>query len=173
MHFWLIQWWHKCMWHQKPLFYWFIIMISTQKVLVNVLICMALLDLIAQSGLKSNLVDWIVIDNPRSKLDYGFEFSIQFCNFNPNLKYQNQSCSNNEAKLLFTKIFKCHKLVRDVSWEIHSINIKIGHVIFAVLYLWIVIGFKLDCQSILKIWFGLSITYLWWIWIWLTIQKIG
>ncbi len=63
---------------------------------------------IAQSGLQSNLVDWIVIYNPKSKSDFGF---------------------------------------------------------------------GLDCQSILKIefGFGLSITYLWWIWIGLDWQskKIG
>jgi len=39
---------------------------------------------IAQSGLQSNLVDWIVIDNPKAKLDFGFGLSIQFCHFNPN-----------------------------------------------------------------------------------------
>jgi hypothetical protein len=39
---------------------------------------------IAQSGLQSNLVDWIVIDNPKSKLDFGFGLSIQFFHFNPN-----------------------------------------------------------------------------------------
>jgi hypothetical protein len=27
---------------------------------------------IAQSGLQSSLVDWIVIDNPKSKMDFGF-----------------------------------------------------------------------------------------------------
>ncbi len=31
---------------------------------------------IAQSGLQSNLVDWIVIDNPNSKLDFGFGLPI-------------------------------------------------------------------------------------------------
>jgi hypothetical protein len=41
---------------------------------------------IAQSGLQSDLVDWIVIDNPKSKLDFGFGLSIQFCHFNPNPK---------------------------------------------------------------------------------------
>jgi hypothetical protein len=41
---------------------------------------------IAQSGLLSNLVDWIVIDNPKSKLDFGFGLSIQFSCFNPNPK---------------------------------------------------------------------------------------
>ena len=71
---------------------------------------------IAQSGLQSNLVDWIVIDNPKSNLDFGFGLSIQFCHFNPNpihqnnfinkLKFHSASCSNNEAKLLFIKIFK-------------------------------------------------------------------
>jgi len=44
---------------------------------------------IAQSGLQSNLVDWIVIDHPNSKSDFGFGLSIQFCCFNPNPKYQN------------------------------------------------------------------------------------
>jgi hypothetical protein len=44
---------------------------------------------IAQCRLQSNLMDWIVIDNPKSKLDFGFELSIQFCHFNPNPKYQN------------------------------------------------------------------------------------
>jgi len=62
---------------------------------------------IAQSGFQSNLVDWIVIDNLKSILDFGFGLSIQFCYFNPNPKYQNYffkkikfhsaSCSNNEA----------------------------------------------------------------------------
>jgi hypothetical protein len=41
---------------------------------------------IAQSGLQSSLVDWIVIDNPNSKLDFGFGLSIQFFHFNPNPK---------------------------------------------------------------------------------------
>ena len=36
---------------------------------------------------------------------------------------------------------------------------------------WIVIGFGLDCQSILKSGFGFSIIFLCWIWIGLTIQK--
>jgi len=70
-----------------------------------------------KSGLQSNLVDWIVIDNPKSQLDFGFGFSIQFCHFNPNskksnyffkkLKFQTSaSNSNNEPKLLSIKIFK-------------------------------------------------------------------
>jgi len=48
-----------------------------------------LLDWIAQSGLQSNLVDWIVIDNPKSKLDFGFGLSIQIGHFNPNPIQQN------------------------------------------------------------------------------------
>ncbi len=32
---------------------------------------------IAQSGLQSSMVDWIVIDNPFSKLDFGFSIQIQ------------------------------------------------------------------------------------------------
>jgi hypothetical protein len=41
---------------------------------------------IAQSGLQSSLVDWIVIDNQKSKSDLGFGLSIQFLHFNPNPK---------------------------------------------------------------------------------------
>jgi len=41
------------------------------------------------AGLQSNLVDWIVIYNPKSKSDFGFGLSIQYCHFNPNPKYQN------------------------------------------------------------------------------------
>jgi hypothetical protein len=41
---------------------------------------------IAQTGLQSSLVDWIVIDNPKSKLDFRFGLSIQFFHFNPNPK---------------------------------------------------------------------------------------
>jgi len=98
---------------------------------------------IALSRLQSSLVDWIVIDNPKSKSDFGFGLSIQFCHFNPNPKYQNHfikklkfhsaSFSNDEAKTLFIKIFKqliyqkgC-KLMRDVSWEFHGFIIKLGH----------------------------------------------
>ncbi len=40
---------------------------------------------IGQSGLQSNLVDWIGIDDPYSKSDFGFELSIQFFHFNLNL----------------------------------------------------------------------------------------
>ncbi len=58
--------------------------------------CFAGLDCwIAQSGLQSNLVDCIVIDNPNSKLDFGFGLSIQFCCFNPNPKYQNYFIKKN------------------------------------------------------------------------------
>jgi hypothetical protein len=53
---------------------------------------------IAQSGLQSNLVHWIVIDNPKSKSDFGFGLSIQFCHFNPNPIYHNY----------FIKKLKCH-----------------------------------------------------------------
>ncbi len=70
-----------------------------------------LLDWIAQYGLQSNLLDWIVIDNLKD-----FVLSTQLCHFNPNPKYLNYfikkfefhciSCSKKEAKLLFIKIFK-------------------------------------------------------------------
>jgi len=66
--------------------------------------------------LQSNLVDWIVIDNPKSKLDFGFGLSIHFCHFNPNpkyhyyfimiLKFHSASCSSNEAKPLFFQNFQ-------------------------------------------------------------------
>jgi hypothetical protein len=69
---------------------------------------------IAQSGLQSNLVDWIVIDNPKSKFDFGFGLSIHFLYFNPNpkaiiflikkLKTHGQSCSSNKAKLFLITI---------------------------------------------------------------------
>jgi len=39
---------------------------------------------IVQFGLQSNLVDWIVFDNPYSKSDLGFGLPIQFLHFNPN-----------------------------------------------------------------------------------------
>ena len=41
---------------------------------------------IAQSGLQSVLLDWIVIDNPISKLDFWFGLAIQQCLINPNPK---------------------------------------------------------------------------------------
>jgi hypothetical protein len=47
-------------------------------------ICRVLLDWIA--GLQSSLVGWIVIDNPKSKSDFGFGLSIQYLHFNPNPK---------------------------------------------------------------------------------------
>jgi hypothetical protein len=50
---------------------------------------------IAQSGLQSNLGDWIVIYNPKSKLEFGFGKSIQFFHFNPNPK---------KIKLFFIKL---------------------------------------------------------------------
>ncbi len=69
-----------------------------------------LLDWIAQSGLQSNLVDWIVIDNPKSKSDFGFGLSIHFLYFNPNpkaiiflikkLKTHGQSCSSNTSQAI-------------------------------------------------------------------------
>jgi len=79
-----------------------------------------LLDWIAQSGLQSNLVDWIVIDNPKSKSNFGFGLSIQLFHFNPNPKYQNYfikklkfpsaSCFKNEAKPLLNQKFQTSNL---------------------------------------------------------------
>jgi len=81
-----------------------------------------LLDWIAQSGLQSNLVDWIVIDNPKSKLDFGFGLSIQFCHFNPNpklhnyfikkLKFHSALCSTNEANTFYQNFQTVHLSVR-------------------------------------------------------------
>jgi len=36
---------------------------------------------IVQSRLQSSLADWIVIDNPKLKLDFGFGLSIQYFSF--------------------------------------------------------------------------------------------
>ena len=36
-----------------------------------------------QSGSQSNLVNWIAVDNPKFKLDFGFGLSITFLLFNP------------------------------------------------------------------------------------------
>ncbi len=41
---------------------------------------------ITHSGSQSNLVDWIVINNPKLKSDFGFDLSILFLHFNPNPK---------------------------------------------------------------------------------------
>jgi len=81
---------------------------------------------IVQSGLQSDLVDWIVNDNPKSILDFGFGLSILFFHFNPNpkknqnyvikmLKFHSPSCSINESKLIFIKIFKQLIISKDVS----------------------------------------------------------
>jgi len=96
-------------------------------------------------------MDWIVIDNPKSKSDFGFGLSVQFSHFNPNPKYHNYfikkfkfhsvSCSNNEAKPLLIKNFKqliyqigC-KLITDVSCEFNGLILKFCHFIFAISYL--------------------------------------
>jgi len=56
-------------------------------ILVFTLTYMQLLDLI--DGLQSSSVDWTVIGNPFSKLDFGFGLPIQFFHFNPNPKNPN------------------------------------------------------------------------------------
>jgi hypothetical protein len=75
------------------------------------------------------LVDWIVIDNPKSKSDFGFGLSIQFLHFNPNpkaitflikkLKIHGQSCSGNKAKqfLIIHWQLKSWLIKKYVSWE--------------------------------------------------------
>jgi len=92
-------------------------------------------------------------------------------------KFHSPLCSKYEGKLLFIKTFKqliyqqgC-KLIKDVSWEFHSFIIKLGHSMFAILYLypvglwfdldWIVNPFQnldldLDCQSHICDGFGLD-----------------
>ncbi len=107
--------------------------------------------------MQSNLVDWIVIDNKKSKLDFGFEFglSIQFYHFNPNPKSSQYFAGYRN----FKKMLGC----------LWAFNIYYSWKFFKIF--WIVIGFGLDCQSILKSGFGMTITYMWWIWIRLIIQK--
>jgi len=62
-------------------------------------------------------VDWIAgLLNPDCNPIWWIALSIKFCHFNPNpklqdyfikkLKFYSASCSNNEAKLVFIKIFK-------------------------------------------------------------------
>ncbi len=63
--------------------------VVSQFVTWTSLVGRVLLDWIAQSGLQSYSVDWIVIDNPKSILDFGLGLSIQFCHFNPNTKIFN------------------------------------------------------------------------------------
>jgi len=67
-------------------------------------------------------VDSIVIDNPKSKLDFGFGLSIQFCHFNPNPKYHNY----------FIKKLKFHSAS---FLGFRGFIIKLGHLLFAALYL--------------------------------------
>ncbi len=50
---------------------------------------------IAQSGLQSNLEDWIVIDNPKSKLDFGFVI------VNPVFSFHSNS---NKVRIIFHKL---------------------------------------------------------------------
>ncbi len=86
---------------------------------------------IAQSGLQSILLDWIVIGNPKSKSDFGFGLSIQFLHFNPNpktniffikkLKTHDQSCYNKKAKLFFYQ----HCLAFFKSWLIKICLLRI------------------------------------------------
>jgi hypothetical protein len=76
---------------------------------------------IGQSVLQSSLVDWIVIDNPKSKSDFGFGLLIQFLHFNPNpkaiiflikkLKTHDQSCYSIKAKLYFINVCAAFKKV--------------------------------------------------------------
>ena len=123
-------------------------------------------------------MDWIAIENPKSKSDFGFGLSIQFCHFNPNPKYNNYFIKKLKfhmlhAKLLLIKKFKpsvrlelYKRCLFGIPWFHHKtwpFNICCPKY-FSKLS-WIVIEFELDCQSILKIGFGWSITNLGWIWI--------
>ena len=74
---------------------------------------------IVQSGLQSNLLDWIVIDNPILKLDFWFGLAIQQCLFNPNPKKsiflflikKIAIKSSFEAKPIFLIVLKSLKVV--------------------------------------------------------------
>jgi len=114
---------------------------------------------IAQSGLLSSLIDCIVIDNPKLKLDFGFGLSIQFFHFNPNLTNQNIILIvyflklNNIRTKLFNWKFLNHCLIKPSLGA--SIVVKKKSSLISL----IVIGFWFDCQSIMKSGFGLSIIY--------------
>jgi len=132
-------------------------------------------------------LDWIEIQWIKLWL------SIQFCHFNPNTKHHNYfinklkfhiaSCSKTEAKLLFIKNQNSSFICKVESWKEMSLGISMvssHHKTWPFNFCCptsfsknslIVIWFGLDCQSILKIGFGygLSITYLLWILIGLTI----
>ena len=121
-------------------------------------------------------MDWIVIviDNPKSKSDFGFGLSIQFCHFNPNPKYQNYfnkkfkfhsaSCSKNEPKPLLNQRFQTSNLLFSLSvdkrcllgiqWFYHKIlpSYICYHISFSK-NSWIVIGMSIHFEN--------------WIWIWI------
>ncbi len=61
----------------------------------------------------TNLVDWIMIDNPKSKLDFGL--SIHFFHFNPNskmqiisqeIKFQGALCFNQKSQAILIHNFQ-------------------------------------------------------------------
>ncbi len=134
---------------------------------------------------------WIGLLNPDCNPVWWIGLSIQFLHFNPNpkaiiflikkLKTHGQSCSSKKAKLFLITICLAFKKLVDK-------NMPLGNSMFKTLMQntfnvcclffsssWNVIGFGLDFQSILKsgFGFGFSIIFLCWIWIGLTIQKIG
>ncbi len=92
-------------------------------------------------------MDWIVIDNPFSKLDFGFGLSIRF---SISIKIQ--------KSVFFVKKLTFHhssnskaKLLKWTFWN---------HCLITALWVpirWIVLEFRLDCQSIMKNGFGLTI----------------
>jgi hypothetical protein len=87
-----------------------------------------------------------------------------------------------QANIFYQDYYNClafYLLVdKNMSYGNSMVFFEIGFFMFAAIYYfllssWIVIGFGLDCQSILKsgFGFGFSIAFLYWIWIVLTIQK--
>jgi hypothetical protein len=111
--------------------------------------------------LQSSLVDWIVIDNPKSKLDFGFGLSIQFLHFNPNPKAIIFLIKKPKTPAIKPSYFLSTFVLQLISWLIKICLLGIPclkHLckillMFAAFHFfsssWIVIGFGLDCQSIL------------------------
>jgi hypothetical protein len=68
--------------------------------------------------MQSNLLDWTVIDNPKSKLDLGFGLSIQFFHFNPNPKSSNYFLTSQETKISWC--IKLKKSQANLNYNFHK-----------------------------------------------------
>ena len=139
---------------------------------------------IDQSGLKSVLLDWIVIDNPISKSGFGFGLSIQQFHYNPNPKkpdsfifYQeNWIRFNFKAKPILLIALKSLYVVwggemvpGDLAFSRNNLSTWQKHN-FSLDCDWIWIGFGLDLDWI---WIGLSFHFEKWIWIWIDNHKFS